>query len=159
MLKINNLVRLVISIAVPLLVGFISGLFTMKSVQVWYKIINKPAFTPPSWLFAPVWTVLYIAMGVAAYLVWTKGLNTSGVKTALLVFIVQLFLNGLWSVVFFGLKSPLGGLVVIFLLFAAIVITFLTFWPLSRPAALLLIPYLLWVSFATALNYSILVLN
>jgi benzodiazapine receptor len=141
------------------LAGAIGSLATQASLSTWYEALAKPSFNPPSWVFAPVWTTLYTLMGIAAYLVWRRGWHRQDVKRALGVFAVQLVLNAAWSLVFFGLQAPLGGLVVIVLLLAAIVLTMRAFFPLSRTAGWLLVPYVLWVAFATVLNGSIWLLN
>ena len=139
--------------------GLFGSFFTIRSVETWYVTIEKPAFNPPNWVFAPVWTTLFLMMGVAAFLVWRKGLELRPVKVALGLFVAQLILNTLWSPAFFGLRSPLAGLVVIALLWPAVILTIRSFFPVSKVAALLLVPYMLWISFAAVLNTSILVLN
>jgi benzodiazapine receptor len=152
-------IRLAGSIVLCMLAGFIGSFFTTPKIPGWYASLEKPSFNPPSWLFGPVWTALYILMGIALYLVWRKGLAARGVKVALLVFLLQLVLNAFWSFAFFGAQSPLAGLVVIIALWATIVATIAAFAPLSRGAAVLLVPYILWVSFAAILNTSIYFLN
>jgi len=131
----------------------------MPAIPTWYETLAKPSFTPPSWLFAPAWITLYVLMGVAAFLIWRKGLDIRNVKSALIIFLVQLVLNALWSAIFFGAKSLIGGAVVIVLLWIAILFTILRFFKISAAAGGLLIPYILWVSFASVLNISILALN
>lgn len=154
-----NWAKLLSSILACQLAGALGAVFTRSAIPSWYAGLKKPAFTPPGWLFAPMWITLYLLMAVAAYLVWRKGLTHPGVRPALAAFVVQLLLNALWSPVFFGLRAPLAGAVVIVLLGLAIVLTIVLFWKISRPAALLLLPYILWVSLATALNISICLLN
>ncbi len=139
--------------------GLVGSIATFPSIPTWYAGLQKPSFTPPNWLFGPVWTALYALMGVSAYFVWRKRASAGGVKTALSIFGAQLVLNVLWSVTFFGLRSLLGGLVLIVALWVAILLTIITFFRISKTAGVLLIPYILWVSFATALNYSVWVLN
>jgi len=158
-MKLSNPAKLIISIALPLAAGFVGSAFTSSAIPVWYATITKPALNPPSWVFAPVWTVLYVLMGVAAFLVWREGLRRKDVKIALGMFTIQLLLNTLWSIIFFGLQSPGGALIEIFFLWAAILATILTFAKVSKPAAWLLLPYILWTSFAMYLNYSIWMLN
>jgi benzodiazapine receptor len=159
-MKLTDIAKLFICCAVPFLIGIIGSLFmTADTLGNWYANLNKPPFNPPNWIFGPVWTTLYIMMGVAAYMVWRKGLDDKVVRIALVCFIVQLFLNGIWTPLFFGLHSPLLGLIDIVLLLNAIIVTIFVFSKISRPAALLLIPYLIWVSFATVLNASIYLLN
>ena len=158
-MKAFDLFKLFLSLLLCQSAGFIGALFTTPNIPVWYNSLVKPGFTPPGTVFGPVWTALYLLMGIAFYLVWIKGLNDNRVKAAAIVFLVQLFLNILWSIVFFGLRSPLGGVVVIVLLWFAILLTIYRFYYVSIPAAFLLAPYLLWVSFAAVLNFSIAALN
>jgi benzodiazapine receptor len=158
-MKPRDIWKLVVSIIACLAAGAIGSIFTRQAIPTWYATLEKPAFNPPNWLFAPVWTALYILMGVAAFLVWRKGLENKQVRVALIVFLVQLILNALWSVAFFGLESPLYGLIVIAALWVAILFTVLKFHRLSLAASVLLWPYLLWVSFAAVLNSSIWLLN
>lgn len=155
----GRLVVFAICVGTPLLVGAVGGLFTQSSVDTWYQELERPSFTPPGWLFGPVWTGLYVLMGVAAYIVWRNGWALATVRVALLWFLAQLVFNGLWSPVFFGLRSPVGGLVVIVPLLLAIVATVRAFWRVSPLAAGLLVPYLLWTAFAAVLNAAIAVLN
>jgi len=153
------ILKLVVSIVACLAAGAIGSIFTRTAIPTWYATLEKPIFTPPNWLFAPVWTLLYILMGIAAFLVWRKGLKNRGVRTALIVFLIQLVLNALWSVVFFGFESPLYGLIVISVLWVAIIVTAIKFFKISRVASVLMWPYLLWVTFAAVLNSSIWLLN
>ena len=148
-----------ISVALCLLVGFLSGFATQSSVGDWYVTLNKPFFNPPNWIFGPVWTILYIMRGVAAGLVWSKGWHHRWVKTALYHFGFQLIFNALWSVVFFGFKQPFWAMLVILILLALILLTMKSFHVVSKTASYLLIPYFLWVSFATLLNYKIWEMN
>lgn len=152
-------IKLLASLVLCLLAGFVGSIFTTPKIDGWYAGIHKPSFTPPGWLFGPVWTLLYVLMGIALYLVWRKGLAAKGVKIAIAVFLVQLALNALWSFAFFGAESPLAGLVVVVALWAMIAASIAAFAPVSRAAAALLVPYILWVSFATILNASIYFLN
>ena len=158
-MKPRDIWKLVVSIIACLAAGAIGSIFTREAIPTWYATLEKPAFNPPNWLFAPVWTLLYIMMGVAAFLVWRKGLENKQVRVALIVFLVQLVLNALWSVVFFGLESPVYGLVVIAALWVAILFTVLKFYRISLAASVLMWPYLLWVTFAAVLNSSIWLLN
>jgi benzodiazapine receptor len=152
--------RVVAACTISLLAGVIGTLVVPRGgFDAWYATIRKPAFTPPGWVFGPVWTTLYLLMGVAAALVWQKGLGSRAVRVALALFLVQLALNALWSPVFFGLHEIGWALFVLVLLWAALVATEYSFLRVSRPAGLLLVPYLLWVSFAMALNASIWGLN
>ena len=147
--------KLVISVVLCLAVGLIAGFFTASSVQDWYSTLNKPSFSPPNWLFGPVWTLLYILMGVSLYLVWSN----NGSKLAITFFAIQLALNFLWSFLFFQLKNPLLAFIDIVLLLIMIVVTMVSFYPVSAAAAYLMIPYILWVSFASILNFAIYWLN
>jgi len=159
-MKPVNIVKLVVSCAVPFLVGLMGSLFTTAdTLGNWYADLNKPFFNLPNWIFGPVWTTLYIMMGISAYLVWQKDINSKAVRIVLACFIVQLFLNAIWTPLFFGLHSPLLGLIDIVLLLNAIIVTIFAFFQISRLAALLLVPYLAWVSFATLLNASLYLLN
>ena len=152
-------VGIVVSIVVCELAGIIGSLFTTPSIPGWYAGLTKPSFNPPGWVFAPVWTALYAMMGLAAWLVYEKGFRKPEVKRALAVFAVQLLLNTLWSIVFFGAHQLFGAVAVIVLLWAMILWTILLFRRISKAAAWLLVPYILWVSFATVLTVSIFTLN
>ncbi|MDT0606702.1 TspO/MBR family protein [Croceitalea rosinachiae] len=155
----RKVIKILIAVVVCLLIGFLSSFATQSSVNDWYLTLNKPSFNPPNWLFAPVWTALYVLMGIAAGIVWGKGFHHIWVKTALYHFGFQLLLNALWSIVFFGLKNPLAALFIILILLVMIILTIRWFKVVSRKAAILMIPYLLWVSFATILNFKIWELN
>lgn len=148
-----------IAIVVPLAVGFLGSLVTMPAIDSWYVELAKPALNPPSWVFGPAWTALYVLMGVAAFLVWRKGLESKGVRVALGLFAAQLVLNGIWSFIFFGLQNPIVALIDIAVLWILIVFTMIAFYRVSPVAMCLLVPYLLWVSFATYLNAAIAMLN
>jgi tryptophan-rich sensory protein len=136
--------------------GALAGYATQQSVSDWYLTLNRPDWTPPSWLFAPVWTTLYVMMAIAAWLVWQTWPQSA---MAMIVFFVQLTLNLAWSFLFFGARSPILGLVDIAALWLAIVLTIVLFNRHSRAAGLLLVPYLAWVSFAAALNFTIWQMN
>lgn len=156
----SDAMRLVASLIICLAAGFIGSQFTAPNVPGWwYAGLAKPSFNPPSWLFAPVWTVLYIMMGFSLFLVWRHGLAARAVRVALVVFLLQLALNAFWSLAFFGLHSPLAGFIVILSLWVLIVATIVLFASISKTAAWLLVPYILWVSFASVLNGTIYYLN
>ncbi|MEK6153327.1 TspO/MBR family protein [Flavobacteriaceae bacterium 3-367] len=155
----KKVVNIGIAVGICLLIGFLSGFATQSSVNDWYMTLNKPSFNPPNWIFAPVWTVLYIMMGIAAGIVWAKGFHHIWVKTALYHFGFQLLFNALWSIVFFGFKNPFWALLVILILLLLILLTIKWFKVVSKTAAYLLIPYFLWVCFATMLNYRIWEMN
>ena len=156
---LRRIIKLVIALVICQLAGVIGSLFTAPAIGTWYAALEKPAFTPPNWIFSPVWISLYVLMGIAAFLVWNKGFSARGVKPALAFFGAQLVLNTLWSILFFGCRSPFLAFVEIVALWLAIAVTVATFYRVSKPAALLLVPYLLWVSFAAALNFAIFRLN
>ncbi|MEO6670065.1 MAG: TspO/MBR family protein [Ferruginibacter sp.] len=155
----KSYLKLIISLGIPLLVGAISGYFTAGSVNGWFTTIQKPSFNPPNWIFAPVWTTLYILMGLAFYIVWKANVETKLKKIAILFYSIQLVLNFLWSFIFFGCQQPGWALADIILLLAMILLTTLWFERISVSAAWLMAPYICWVSFATVLNYHIWKLN
>lgn len=152
-------VKLLVSIAVSFAAGGIGSLATMPNIPTWYVALEKPFFNPPNWVFGPVWTLLYILMGVSLYLVWTSKGKKASKLTAYRLFGVQLVLNALWSVVFFGLHQPWLAVVVIVSLLVTLVFTTRAFAAYSKAAAWLLVPYMAWVSFATALNAGVALLN
>jgi len=158
-MKNKNFLKLLAAIVVAESAGIIGSLFTYKSIPTWYAALSKPSFNPPSWLFAPVWTGLFLLMGIAAFLIWKKGLKRRDVKIALGTFAFQLVLNTLWSILFFGLHKPLVAFCEIVVLWAAILWTILLFCKISKAAAWLLVPYIIWVSFAAVLNFSLMMLN
>ena len=147
--------QLAATVGLCLWVGLVGSLVTMPNLPGWYAGLAKPTWTPPDWLFGPVWTTLYCLMGVAAWLVWRR----VGWSRPLAWFAVQLLLNAVWSWLFFGLHSPFAGLIDIVLLWAAIAATVLAFWHVSRLAAILMLPYWAWVSYAVALNFAIWQMN
>lgn len=158
-MKIHSTFKLIIAIVIAELAGIIGTVFTAPSITGWYAGIVKPPLNPPSWIFGPVWTTLFALMGIAAFLVWKRGLHRLDVKIALGIFLGQLALNTLWSIIFFGMHSPGGALIEIIFLWCAILVTIIAFAKISKPAAWLLMPYILWVSFASYLNYMIWALN
>jgi len=157
--NVRDVAKLISCVILCQLAGVIGSVFTISSIPTWYAGLNKPFFSPPNWVFGPVWITLYAMMGVALYLILRKGLKEKGVKDAILIFLAQLALNAVWSIAFFGLKSPLVGLIVITLLWFAIAFTIICFIRLSKTGAILLIPYILWVSFAAVLNLAIWAIN
>ena len=152
----TRIASLVVAVGLCLAVGALGGWVTATSVKTWYPLLSKPGFTPPDWLFGPVWTALYVLMGIAAWRVWRADAKA---RNALAVFVVQLALNLAWSVVFFGLRKIGAAVAVIVLLEAAILTTMAAFWRVDRSAAALLLPYALWVAFATVLNIAVWRLN
>lgn len=155
----GNTQKLILSIIGCEVVGLLATPFTVSAIPTWYAHLHKPFFSPPNWIFAPTWTLLYCLMGIAAFLILRKGLQKKKIKKAFRYFLLQLFFNFLWSIFFFGLHSPLLGLLDIITLIVFIIITIYTFYKLSKQAAYLLIPYLIWVCFATILNLSLFILN
>ncbi len=151
----KRFLKIFASIALPLTAGFLGSL---PEIGEWYAELNKPFLNPPGWIFAPVWTVLYILMGVAAFFVWEKGWKKE-VKIALFLFLLQLVLNSSWSLVFFGLKDISLALANILLLWVLILCTMIAFYRVSKASFILLLPYILWVSFAIYLNLTILIIN
>lgn len=155
----SNFTKLIISLVLCQLAGIIGMIFTSDSITTWYAALNKPSFNPPDWIFGPVWIVLYILMGISLFIIWKEDLKNREVKAAFVIFMIQLIFNAAWSLIFFGAKSISGGLVVIIVLWVLILITIIRFMKISRTAGIMLLPYLLWVSFATVLNFYILKLN
>ncbi len=158
-MKTKEIISLIVAIITCEAAGIVGSIFTASKIPTWYKGLMKPALNPPSWVFGPVWTTLYLLMGIALYIIWKKGLNTEGVKFALTIFAVQLILNALWSIVFFNMENLGLALINIVLMWLSILWTIVLFYRLSPTAGLLLIPYILWVSFASYLNYAIWTLN
>ena len=156
----SKYLRIIYCVAICLVVGYLSSITTQSSINTWYPTLIKPSFNPPNWLFAPVWTLLFIMMGIAAGMIWNQLENQRElVKKALLFFTVQLLLNALWSYLFFGLNNVLLALIEIVLLWLIIYETFYIFKKIDKKAAYLFIPYLIWVGFAAVLNGSIYYLN
>ena len=142
----------------PLIFGYLSSLFTAPAITGWYTTLNKPSFNPPNWIFSPVWTTLFILMGISLLLILKKSASYYR-RQAIFAFYIQLVLNVLWSFIFFYLNRPDLAFLEIIILSLAIVINIVYFWRLSRISAYLLVPYLAWVFFAAFLNYSICLLN
>ena len=150
--------KLILCVLVCEVAGFIGSFFIAGAIPGWYAFLNKPSFNPPSWLFAPVWTILFLMMGVGLFLVWQSRSDEKR-KEAIVMFFIQLALNAIWPVIFFGLHSPGISFSEIIILWFAIFGTIIAFYKISKTAAILLIPYIIWVSFAAILNYSIWLLN
>lgn len=151
--------KLILAIAFSELAGILGSFFTIPAISGWYQELIKPEFSPPNSVFAPVWTILFLMMGIASFLVWQKGFNKKNVKVALIVFLGQLALNIFWSIVFFGWRNPGGAFIEIVFLWLAIAATIFYFARVSRASAWLLLPYIIWVSFAGYLNFQIWMLN
>jgi len=158
-MKRDDFLKLAISLALPLLAGFIGSYFTTPAIPEWYAGLEKPAINPPSWVFAPAWTTLYVLMGVAFFLVWKKKDEIKDFFALVLVFIAQLFLNATWSFFFFGIRSPELAGVNILLLLVAIFLMMILFFRVNKVSGYLLLPYFLWTVFATYLNFQIIILN
>jgi tryptophan-rich sensory protein len=157
-MKTVDVVKLIIAVVVPLAVGFGSSLFIGNSIETWYAALNKPWFTPPNALFGPIWTVLYILMGVALFLVWRSPRNrTRDIGIAL--FVAQLVVNAIWTLAFFGEQNILYGLLTIVPLWILIAATIYQFYKVDKRASYLLVPYIVWVRIAAALNASVYLLN
>lgn len=153
----NRFWKLTLAIVLCEAVGILGGVFTAASIPTWYAGLNKPVFSPPNWIFGPVWTLLYASMGVASFLIWE---SKNKIKNrALAIFAIQLALNFLWSFIFFGLRNPELAFAEIVLLWLSILLTMGAFYRIRQSAAYILVPYLLWVSFASALNFAIAFLN
>lgn len=154
-----NYPKLIASIALCFFVAYAGSLVTMPAIEGWYAALEKPVFNPPNWVFGPVWTVLYALMGISLYLIWQRDQHEKKEKQALFVFIIQLFLNFLWSFVFFGLQMPVAAFLVILTLWLAIFNTIVQFRKFNKTAAYLLYPYLAWVTYASLLNLFIAAMN
>ena len=158
-MRTHNIPKLVFSIIMAHSAGIAGSFFTVAAIPVWYEGIIKPSFNPPSWVFGPVWLFLYTLIGVALYLIWQKKHGNKKVRFVFIFFIAHLVINALWSAVFFGLQNILLALVVIVILWLMILSLIFMSWSIDKRASILLVPYFLWVSFATVLNFSILQLN
>ncbi len=158
-MKSIEIEKLPISIVICLTAGTLGSIFNVGSIDSWYAELAKPLLNPPNWVFGPVWTILYILIGISFYFIWRRGINDGDSIRAAILFFVQLILNILWSYIFFTLQSPFFALIEIILLNTFIIATMVAFYPISRKATWLLVPYLLWTSFATYLNFWIWILN
>ena len=159
MRNLSSPLKLVIAILACEVIGFTSGLIGSAGMNVWFDNLQKPSWNPPNYLFGPVWTFLYVLMGIAFWLIWKNETPESNKRNAYTVFAMQLFLNFCWSIIFFRFQSPFFALIEILLLLAMILLTAYHFAKISKTAAYLLIPYALWVSFASVLNYTLWSLN
>jgi tryptophan-rich sensory protein len=162
MLKKNpipNAFAFLICIAIPIGLGFFASSFTIEAIKTWYTTLNKPSFNPPNWVFAPVWTTLYVLMGVASYRVWYRRKVAEGFNVAVMIYFVQLALNFAWSLIFFEMQQISLALVEMVLLLVSIIFNGFIFYRFDKLAGWLFVPYFLWASFATYLTYSIYMLN
>ena len=159
----NSIVRQILQCIVCILIcqmaGIIGSIFTSPAIPTWYANLVKPSFNPPNYVFAPVWTTLFIMMGISLFLIWRRAGDVDSIRPALIFFGIQLLLNILWSVIFFGFHSPFAAFIEIIFLWCAIGFTIILFFTVSRAAGILLVPYILWVSFAAILNFMIWRLN
>ena len=156
----NKITRILTVVVTCLCIGYFSGIITRESIEVWYPTLIKPSFNPPNWIFAPVWSALYVMMGIAAGMVWNRiETDRINVRKGLQFFAIQLALNFLWSYLFFGLHNPLLALVELIVLWLMIFETYVVFKKVDKIAGILLLPYLAWVSFAGILNAAIFWLN
>lgn len=156
--NMKNTVKLISAIIFCFLPGIIGGFFTANNLYPWFNLLTKPSFNPPSWLFSPVWTLLYTLMGISLF--WVLKTEKSKDKTlGIIFFCIQLFINGLWSIIFFGLHQILVAFVLILLLLLFIILSIWKFYKISKPAAYILVPYLLWICYATILNFALYLLN
>ena len=155
----KRLAHIFIAILICLIIGFLSSLTVRRYIDTWYSMVNKPEFMPQNWVFAPIWSILYILMGVSAGMVWSRGIYHKWVKTAMYHFVFQLILNATWPLIFFGLQRPFWALIAIIALLVLLILTIKWFYIVNRIAAYLLIPYLIWILYATFLTYQIWQLN
>jgi tryptophan-rich sensory protein len=158
-MKTKSIIKLFSAVLICLGAGFVGSFFTTPEIATWYQTINKPIWNPPSWLFGPVWTTLFILMGIALFLIWQKAAHSKSAHRAVVFFLVHLLFNIFWSVAFFNLHSPFYAFIAIIVLWLMIFTLMLWFFRLDKKAGALLIPYLFWVSFAGYLNYTIWQLN
>ncbi len=155
----NNVIKFIVAVAIPLIVGGASGFFTVTDVDSWYQTINKPVWNPPNWIFGPVWTTLYVLMGIALFIIWKSDTSTELKKIAFVLFAIQLVFNFFWSFIFFNQHLVGWALIEMTVLWVFILLTIFSFAQVDKIAAWLLVPYISWVSFALILNFAIWKLN
>lgn len=155
----HNVIKFLVCIIASFAAGGIGSLFTFKAIPTWYAGLKKPRYTPPNWVFGPVWTTLYVLMAISVFLVWQEGLTTGYTVLAFILFWLQLSINALWSVIFFGFRLKGGGVITIIVLWFLILATIVASFPVSSWAGVLLIPYIAWVSIAVYLNIGVWWLN
>jgi benzodiazapine receptor len=158
-MDLNGIIKFVVSILASFAAAGVGSLFTFKAIPNWYAGLKKPPYTPPNWAFGPIWTILYILMGISVFLVWQKGLATNGAMFAFILFWIQLAFNAFWSIIFFGMKSQGGGVITIIVLWLLILATMIASFRVSGWAGALLTPYIVWVSIASYLNIGVWLLN
>ena len=159
LLIMSKFLKYILAIGVCFLAGGIGSLFTASAIPTWYATLNKPFFSPPNWLFGPAWTTLYTLMGISVAIIWQKGIKSKKIRDAVYLFGIQLFLNAIWSPIFFGAKNLLLAFAVIVLMWIFILKTILAFRKIDKTASYLLYPYIAWVSFASLLNFAVWLLN
>lgn len=155
----KNFITPLLFIIASQMAGIIGSFFTVTSIESWYQTVNKPVFNPPNWIFGPVWITLYTLMGIAAYLVWREWGTNTVAKYATILFFVHLVFNALWSILFFGLENPMLAFFEIIVLWLMIAVLMYMYYGINKTAFYLLVPYILWVSFASVLNFYIWRLN
>ncbi len=158
-MKLKTIFTFLIAIIIPQIAGILGSVFSFSSIPTWYTTLVRPSLAPPNWVFGPVWTTLFLLMGIASFIIYQKGINRPDVKKALYVFFIQLILNITWSILFFGLNDIGAALIEIVCLWSIILANIIVFWRISKVAGYLLITYILWVSFASYLNFSFFILN
>ncbi|MDD5218112.1 MAG: tryptophan-rich sensory protein [Candidatus Omnitrophica bacterium] len=158
-MKISNWLQLILAITLCQAAGVIGSFYAVQAIPEWYATLQKPIFNPPNWIFGPVWLALYFMMALALYLIWQKGWSQNKIRLATGVFLVQLVLNALWSIIFFGMRNPSLAFAEIILLWISILVSIVMFGLIDRRASYLLMPYGLWVSFAAILNFYLWQLN
>jgi len=151
--------RLIISLVLPQIAGLVGSFFTTSAIPTWYAMLQKPSFSPPNWIFGPTWIILYILMGISVYLIWQRIEENKKAKGVMWLFWIHLFFNAIWSITFFGLQNPGLAFVNIIIIWLLIIILMIKFWKINKWSTYLLIPYFIWVSFASVLNYFIWYLN
>jgi tryptophan-rich sensory protein len=158
-MKPKIILTFLIAIIIPQIAGAIGSIFSFSSIPTWYTTLVRPSIAPPNWVFGPVWTTLFLLMGISSFIIYQKGINRPDVRRALYVFFIQLILNATWSILFFGLNDIGAALIEIVGLWVIILANIILFWRISKIAGYILIPYILWVSFASYLNYTFFILN
>lgn len=157
--SVREIPKLVISIIIVFLAGAVGTVYTLPEITGWYANLLKPSLTPPNWAVGPIWSTLYVLIGIALFLIWREGLERKDVKVAIIIFAVQLAINVIWSLVFFGGHNLFGGLILVIMLWISILINIIVFYRISKTAGLILIPYLIWITIASYLNYGVYILN
>lgn len=155
----SKTVKVLISLLIPFSAGAIGSLFTTQSIPTWYSTLNRASFNPPNWVFGPAWTILYILMSISLFLILDSNASKKDKRMPLIIFLIQIVLNALWSIIFFGLRSPLAAFISIIFLWVSILLNIIEFYKIKKIAGLILLPYILWVTFASILNLFVVILN